>query len=83
MTAKKQSFEKAMEKLEGLVEKLEEGNLSLDKSLAAFEEGMQLAQYCDKQLSEASGKVQKIMKDVSGAESLVNLSEDELDELKG
>lgn len=76
-------FESAMENLEELVVKLENGELSLEESLSTFEEGMKLAVYCEKELQAASGKVEKIMKDFSGAETLTEISADELEDLKG
>lgn len=74
MNAKKKSdlpgeennFEQAMEKLEKIVADLDEGNLSLEKSLNSFEDGMKLARFCEQKLDEASGRVEKIMKDFSG-----------------
>lgn len=65
------SFEKAMEKLEQIVSNLEEGNLGLEDSLTSFESGMALAKVCETKLSEATGRVEKIVKDFSGNEKLV------------
>lgn len=76
------SFEQAMEKLEVIVNDLEDGELSLEKSLASFEEGMGLAKQCEKMLNEASGKVEKIMKDFSGDEKRVALTEEEIEEIE-
>ena len=50
-------FEKAMERLEEIVENLEGGELSLEDSLKVFEEGMKLAQFCSRKLEEAEKKV--------------------------
>ncbi len=57
------SFEKAMEKLEGIVDNLENGNLNLDEALKAYEEGIVLSQYCNKILEEAEGKIVMITKE--------------------
>ena len=55
-------FESALKRLEEIVQKLEEGNLSLDDSLKLFEEGIQLSRFCTKKLSEAEKKVEKLTK---------------------
>ncbi|MDX1386370.1 MAG: exodeoxyribonuclease VII small subunit [bacterium] len=57
------SFEKSLEKLESIVEKLEEPDLSLDKSLKLFEDGIKQARHCEKKLTEAEGKVEKLIQD--------------------
>ena len=63
MATKPEKFEASLEKLEGLVQKLEEGDLSLEDSLKAFEEGMALVKACEKRLNEAQKKVEVLMKD--------------------
>jgi len=55
------SFETALEKLEGLVEKLEKGNLTLDESLATFEQGMKFARVCSQKLSKAERKIEQLV----------------------
>lgn len=69
-------FEKAMEKLEAIVSELEAGNLNLEKSLDSFEEGMKLAKTCEEALNQASGRVEKIMKDFGDKEKIVAYQED-------
>ena len=54
------SFEAALKKLEALVTKMESQSLSLEESLAAFEEGVALTKACQKALSEAEQKVKII-----------------------
>ena len=61
-----QKFEDAFQKLEGIVKKLEEGNLSLEDSLKAFEEGVRLSRFCSKKLDEAEKKVEILLKDSNG-----------------
>ncbi len=51
------TFEKALEKLNGLVEKLEGGNLPLERSLKLYEEGVSLAAFCEKELTGAKLKI--------------------------
>lgn len=59
------SFEAALERLEGIVRKLETGELPLDDSLAAFEEGVRLSAYCHRRLDEVDKKVQLLLADGS------------------
>ncbi len=61
MTEKK--FEKALEKLEGIVRKMEEGNMTLDESLKAFEEGIKLSRFCADKLDEAERKVKLLLRE--------------------
>ncbi|MBN2539628.1 MAG: exodeoxyribonuclease VII small subunit [Deltaproteobacteria bacterium] len=61
MTEKK--FEKALEKLEGIVRKMEEGNMSLEESLKAFEEGIKLSRFCAGKLDEAERKVKLLLRE--------------------
>lgn len=85
MSAKKKSndetpdFETAMQKLEKIVTDLDQGHLSLENSLSSFEEGMRLARVCEKKLEEASGRVEKIMKDFSGGVREIPLTSAEKD----
>lgn len=60
--SKKVNFENALKRLEQIVQKLESGDLSLDESLKLFEEGVELSRLCTKKLSEAEGKVEKLVK---------------------
>jgi exodeoxyribonuclease VII small subunit len=52
------TFEEALAKLEAHVRTLEQGELTLDQSLAIFEEGMKLATFCTKKLDEAEQKIE-------------------------
>lgn len=54
---KEMSFENAMQELEEITGKLEKGNLSLDESVASFEEGMKLAKKCNNILEDAEKKI--------------------------
>ena len=60
------NFEKALEELEGIVEKLESGDLSLENSLKSFEKGIKLARQCQEQLSKAELQVQKLIEEKEG-----------------
>ncbi len=54
-------FETALNELEGLVEKMEQGDISLEASLAAFERGIQLTRTCQEALSQAEQKVETLL----------------------
>ncbi len=56
-------LEKAMGELEKIVEQLETGNLSLDKSLRQFEKGVSLSRECHAALTAAEQKVQMLIGD--------------------
>ena len=58
--AKKMSFEKAMERLESIVSRLEDGNVPLEESIKLYEEGMKLGKICRKMLDEAQAKIKKL-----------------------
>ncbi|HEV7614466.1 MAG TPA: exodeoxyribonuclease VII small subunit [Steroidobacteraceae bacterium] len=59
-------FESAMRDLEELVERLEQGDLSLEESLAAFERGVLLTRACQTALKEAEQKVEILLKKAGG-----------------
>ena len=52
-----QTFEKALKKLEKNVQDLEKGDLSLEKALAKFEEGVTLSKFCSAKLDEIEKKI--------------------------
>lgn len=54
------TFEQALAELEQIVKTLESGNIELDKSIAQYERGEKLKQYCSQKLQEAEAKVEKI-----------------------
>ena len=55
-------FEECIQRLEKIVQELERGEVPLEKSLTLFEEGMQLSGSCRKELEEAEGKVEILLK---------------------
>lgn len=61
------SFEEALTKLEEIVAQLERGDLSLEDSVRLFEEGTRLSTECRKQLEQAEGKVELLVKQRDGA----------------
>ncbi|MFM1769466.1 MAG: exodeoxyribonuclease small subunit [Verrucomicrobiota bacterium] len=68
--AKDVPFEEALTKLESIVETMESGDLPLDAMLARFEEGVQLAQTCQKRLEEAELKIQRLERNTAGEPAL-------------
>ncbi len=59
-TAKREPFEKLYARLEEHVGRLEQGGLSLDESIALYEQGMTLARECQARLEEAEIKITKL-----------------------
>ena len=54
------SFEDALRELESIVQNLERGQIPLDEAVSAYERGTLLKRHCERCLSEASAKVEKI-----------------------
>lgn len=65
MAAKKKAvdFEQALQELEQLVTGMEQGDMSLEDSLKAFEAGIKLTRDCQARLSEAEQKVQLLLEE--------------------
>jgi exodeoxyribonuclease VII small subunit len=76
---KKEKFEEALQKLEAIVAQMEEGDLPLEETLKAFEEGVRLARFCASKLDEAERKVEKLMRDQAGKLQTTSFSEEEDD----
>jgi exodeoxyribonuclease VII small subunit len=64
VTAQEQSFEEAQAELERIVERLEQGQASLDEALALWERGEQLYAFCRARLDTAQGKVEELARRV-------------------
>jgi exodeoxyribonuclease VII small subunit len=64
--AKPEPFEKNLERLDAIVQQLEDADLPLERALQLYEEGMRLSAVCHKQLQEAEGRVQILMKKAGG-----------------
>ncbi len=60
------SFETALQRLEVLVERLEQGDLELEAALSAFEEGVALARRCAAQLGDAERRIEVLMREGGG-----------------
>lgn len=65
-SGKSDSFEKNLERLDSIVRQLEDAELPLEKALQLYEEGMKLSEVCHKQLEEAEGRVEILMKKAGG-----------------
>ncbi len=55
-------FEECLQKLESIVDQLEKGNLPLEQALKLFEQGVELSNNCRKELDEAEGRVEVLLK---------------------
>jgi exodeoxyribonuclease VII small subunit len=60
------SFEDALKRLEEVLESLEHGNLNLEESVQAFEEGVKLVRFCHDKLDEVERRVELLLKDEAG-----------------
>ena len=56
------TFEECLDRLEKIVGELEKGDVPLDRALELFDEGMKLSGSCRKELEEAEGKVEILLK---------------------
>lgn len=59
-------FEEALARLEALVERMESGELDLETSIAAFEEGIKLSLFCQQELQKAESKMQRLIEGLNG-----------------
>ena len=59
------TFEKALEKLSGVVSQLESGNLPLEKSMKLYEEGVSLTAFCEQELQKATLRIREIRPEAS------------------
>ena len=56
-------FEKSVEELQGIVDKLEKGDLTLDESVDLFKKGVELSKLCTKKLDEVEKKITILTED--------------------
>jgi exodeoxyribonuclease VII small subunit len=70
-------FEQALAELEGLVERLERGDLPLEEALKTFERGVELTRHCQSSLKAAQQKVEILLKRGNNAEMEPFRPEDE------
>ena len=62
------TFEDALSRLEEIAGKLEGGDLALEKAIALAEEGLALSQFCEKQLTQAEGKIEQLVERMGAVE---------------
>lgn len=55
------NFEKALEKLEKIINELENGSIELDNAIKKYTEAMELVKFCNEKLTSATDSVNKIM----------------------
>jgi exodeoxyribonuclease VII small subunit len=59
-------FEEALKRLEDIVTQLEKSDISLEQSIALFEEGIHLSKFCSQKLNEAEQRIMKLTKTETG-----------------
>jgi len=85
MAKKKQTFEQALEQLTTLAEQIEKGEIGLEESIARYEEGMKLIQYCRHILTNCEHKIETLQKQHDGALTslaMQNLTDETIAELR-
>jgi exodeoxyribonuclease VII small subunit len=75
MEPKVKDFESALKSLEDIVVQLEGGDLTLDKALELFEEGIKISSFCNSKLEEAERKVETLIKSADGTMKEVQFSD--------
>ena len=75
--SKEIAFENALERLETIVQNLENGDLSLEEALKVYEEGVRMADICSKRLTEAEKRVEVLMKTTGGKLKAVPFDEED------
>jgi len=64
----KLSFEAALKELEGIVSRLEQGEVDLDDSITLYERGQALKTHCEAKLKAAEGRLERVVIGAKGAE---------------
>jgi exodeoxyribonuclease VII small subunit len=67
MELKVRDFESELKSLEDIVVQLETGDLTLDRALGLFEEGIKISRFCNSKLDEAERKVEILVKTADGS----------------
>jgi exodeoxyribonuclease VII small subunit len=63
----KQTFEKSIQQLEEIVQELESGDLTLEKAMQRFEEGIKLSKRCSKMLDDTEKKISILVQETDGS----------------
>jgi exodeoxyribonuclease VII small subunit len=66
MELKVKDFESALKSLEDIVVQLEAGDMTLDRALELFEEGIKVSRFCNSKLEEVERKVEVLIKSAEG-----------------
>lgn len=66
---KKMTFEQALDELEDITEKFEDGSYSLEKAVTLYERGIALKEHCEQKLQEAKKKIESVKVSYSKKES--------------
>lgn len=69
----KATFEQSLQRLEDIVQDLEQGNVPLEESLKLFEEGIKISKECLDTLKTAEVKIKQLSKDLTGKYHLSDL----------
>lgn len=64
------TFETAMDRLEAIVDEMEDGKIPLETLLVRYEEGMKLVKVCQERLAKAEQKIEMITRDSGGKKSV-------------
>lgn len=72
------NFEDALSELEGIVQRLESGKITLEESVTAYERGMALRQMCETHLKNARLKIQKVTQNDNGEFTTTELNPETL-----
>jgi len=76
MKEQKISFEEALAQLEKAVQSLEKGDLSLDETIARFEDGVKMVRICRQKLDEAEKKIEILLPEQTGSGAAAGEEED-------
>lgn len=71
------SFEEQLTALEGVVERLERGELTLEESVRLFEEGVRLSKACKQELDTAEGRIEVLVEQGNGKMRVAQLAVDD------
>ncbi len=73
-------FDAALAELQGVVGRLEQGNLPLEESIALYERGVALHEHCARLLTDAELRVQRLVESAGGALRALDLTPDDADD---
>lgn len=73
-------FDAALAELQGVVGRLEQGNLPLEESIALYERGVALHEHCARLLTDAELRVQRLVESAGGALRALDLTPDDAEE---